>query len=90
MAISWHLKKPLLRCHCCAAAHNYRVRQRLGWSHLRDVLIQVRIELPVGTKFTMTLTGAKLPPVQQPQRHLLHPPDSCRRASQEASWPPMC
>ncbi|PRW33197.1 Ribosome production factor 1 [Chlorella sorokiniana] len=22
------------------AAHNYRVRQRLGWSHLRDVLIQ--------------------------------------------------
>lgn len=24
------------------AAHNYRVRQRLGWAHLRDLLIQVR------------------------------------------------
>lgn len=23
-------------------AHNYRVRQRPGWSHLRDLLIQVR------------------------------------------------
>ena len=23
------------------AAHNYRVRQRLGWSHLRDLLIKV-------------------------------------------------
>lgn len=23
------------------ASHNYRVRQRLGWSHLRDLLIQV-------------------------------------------------
>lgn len=68
MAISRRLKKPLLRCGCRAAAHNYRVRQRLGWSHLRDVLIQVGIEL--GVKFTMTLTGAKLRPVQQPHRHL--------------------
>lgn len=51
-------------------AHNYRVRQRLGWSHLRDLLVQ---ECHPGGKLTAYVLSLGRPLYIQTCWHILDP-----------------